>query len=73
MVSQRRIKSTVESNGATIDAIGANSDRKNPPFCKIAFFFLRETDFFVSTLNSALFPLSFSFFVNCQFWLSVFK
>jgi hypothetical protein len=34
---------------------------KNPPFCKIAFFFLRETDFFVSALNPALFLLSFSF------------
>jgi hypothetical protein len=32
-----------------------------PPFRKIAFFFLRETDFFVSALNPALFLLSFSF------------
>jgi hypothetical protein len=40
---------------------GASRDPKNPPFCKIAFFFLRETDFFVSALNLALFLLSFSF------------
>jgi hypothetical protein len=50
-----------ESNGDTTDAIGASRDPKNPPFCKIAFFFLRETDFFVSALNPALFLLSFSF------------
>jgi hypothetical protein len=44
-----------ESNGATTDAIGASRDPKNPPFFKIAFFCLRETDFFVSALNPALF------------------
>jgi hypothetical protein len=36
-------------------------DPNNPPFCKIAFFFLRETDFFVSVLNPALFLSSVSF------------
>jgi hypothetical protein len=43
-------KHNAESNGATTDAIGASRDPKNPPFCKIAFFFLREIDFFVSAL-----------------------
>jgi hypothetical protein len=43
------------------DAIGASSDPKNPPICKIAFFCLRENDFFISALNPALFLLSFSF------------
>jgi hypothetical protein len=48
----------VESNGATTDALGARRDPKNPPFCKIAFFCLREIDFFVSALNPALFLAS---------------
>jgi hypothetical protein len=49
----------LKSNGATTEAIGASRDPKNPPFCKIAFFFLRETDIFVSALNPALFLASF--------------
>jgi hypothetical protein len=36
-------------------------DPKNPPFCEIAFSFLRESDFFDNALNPALFLLSFSF------------
>jgi hypothetical protein len=48
-------RNNVESNGATTDAIGVSRDPKNPPFCKITFFFLRETDFFVSALKPALF------------------
>jgi hypothetical protein len=45
------------SNGDTTDAIGASRDLKNPPFCKIAFFFLRETDFFVRRKNRDLLAL----------------
>jgi hypothetical protein len=40
---------------------GTGVESKHPPFCKISFFFLVETDFFVSALNLALFLLNFSF------------
>jgi hypothetical protein len=44
-VTETETKDAIEeemSNDATTEAIGASRDPKNPPFCKIAFFFLRE-------------------------------
>jgi hypothetical protein len=60
-----------ESNGAT-DAMDASRDPKNTPLCMIAFFFLRETDFFVSALNDVFnlcqhFEISYS-----RFYLQIF-
>jgi hypothetical protein len=47
----------------------------NPPFCKIAFFFMKETDFSVSALNPALFLVSFSLcgLVNGTFPLKCYR
>ena len=67
----------VESNGATTDEIGVSRDPKNPPFRKIAFFFLRETDFFVSALNGVFnlcqhFEISYSRYANKHYITGVY-